>query len=569
MSQRVLQTLTCAALLGLLAGCGGGGGSNEKTVAETGDIKITLGQFHEAYNLITPNSRPDISTLEGRRAFANDLVNKEIVLAEGRRMGMDPGIQAAAEQTMLQKMMETLYRTEISEKVDVLGEDVAEVYENRKFNVKGSHILVEDGAAAERILAEIRSGAISFADAARKYSLDQSTHEDGGQMNELYWSKALADFQLELFGMEPGEMKAFDGTIGGHVLRLDDKIAKEQVTLEELRPQLRSEVRRQLEAVRMREYLESLEAKAGVVWHEEGLDLLVQLIAENAKVDIDTVPGPERFVPPATDEQKAVALASFSGRDWTVGDFIEGLRKMPQQQRPPGVLPRRGLRELIRNSQIRDELLRAEAYALGLDKDEAIRAARARHEEQLLTEQVHFGFLQAADVPDERVRAVFDSSAAENPDALLIPERVELVLLVHTDSAIVAQGLARIRAGEPEEDVIKELSMDFRTAVKGGRTGLIARGNYAPQLEDAAFAAEPGGGWSQPVVTQSGTGAFRVIAHEEPRGATFEELEEQLRTTLVRAEGEKAFEEWLRKERDRRGVQIHDEVLELIGQSVS
>ena len=562
--------MACAALLGLLAGCGGGGGGDEKIVAEAGDIQITLGEFHEAYNAITPNSRPDISTLEGRRAFANDLVNKEIVLAEGRRMGMDPSIETSAEQTVLRKMLETLYRTEISDKVDVLGENVAEVYENRAFNVKGSHILVEDKAAAEKILGEINSGKISFADAAAKYSLDQSTRNKGGAMNEMLWSMALADFQLELFKMEPGEMKAFEGSIGGHVLRLDEKIdAGERQTLEELRPQLRTDVRGQLEAVRMREYLKELEQKAGLEWHDEGLDLLVELIKTNSKVDPDTVPGEDRFVPVATDEQKAVPIASFSGRDWTVGDFIAGLRKMPQQQRPPGVLPVRGVRELIRNSQIRDELLREEAYALGLDKNESIQAARARYVEQMLTEQVHFGFLQAADVPDERIRAVFDSSSAENPEALEVPERVDLVLLVHTDSVQVAKALQRIKAGEPEEDVVQEISMDFRTAIKGGRTGLIARGNYAPQLEDAAFAAKPGSGWSDPVVTQSGTGAFRVIAHEEPRLATFEELKEQLRTTLVRAEGERAFEEWLDAERVRRDVVIHDDALELIGQAVS
>jgi parvulin-like peptidyl-prolyl isomerase len=467
-------------------------------------------------------------------------------------------------------MLETLYRQEISDKVDVLGDEVAEVYERRAFNVKGSHILVEDAAAARTVLDEIESGSISFAAAAEKYSMDQTTRGKGGQMNELSWSRALPDFQLELFQMEPGEMKAFDGTIGGHVLRLDEKIeVAERQTLEELRPQLRSDVRRQLEAVRMREYLKELESKAGLTWNDEGLELLTRLIRENAAVDIDTVEVQDRFIPVATEEQAAAVLASFSGRDWTVGDFVEGLRRMPPQQRPPGALPLRGIRELVRNTQIRDELLRAEAYSLGLDQNENIQAAKQRRMEQMLTEQVHFGFLQAADVPDERIRAVFDSSAAENPESLEIPERVDLVLLVHTDSVQVAKALARIKAGEPEEDVIREVSMDYRTAPNGGRTGLIARGNYAPQLEDAAFAAKPGSGWSKPVVTQSGTGAFRVIAHEQPRLATYEELEEQLRTTLVRAEGERAFEQWLMSERSRRDVQIHDDVLELIGQSVS
>lgn len=565
----MVQTLIFVALLGSLAGCGGGGEGSEKIVAEAGDIKVTLAQFHEAYNLITPNSRPDISTLEGRRAFANDLLNKEIVLAEGRRMEPDPSIQVAIDQTVNQKMLETLYRTEISDKVEVLGEDVAKVYENRKFNVKGSHILVQDGAEAQKILDEIKSGKITFEKAAAKYSLDRATRDKGGAMNEIYWSMALPDFQLQLFDMEPGTMKVYEGSIGGHVLRLDEKIPQELPTLEEMRPSLRSDVRKQLEAVRMREYLSELETKAGLTWHDEGLDLLQKLVAKNATVDVDTVATADRFIPVATDEEKAVPLATFSGRDFTVGDYIEGLRKQPAAQRPPGLLPKRGLRELIRGSMIRDQLLHDESHALGLDKNEAIQAARARRLEQLLVEQVHYRFLQAADVPEERVRAVFDSSKAENPDALLLPERIEMVILVHTDSAVVAQGLARIKAGEDEEKVIRELSMDFRSSIKGGRTGLIARGNYSPQIEDAAFAAKPGSGWSKPIVTQSGTGAFRVLEHQDPRPTTYEEIKDQLTTTLVRNEGEKAFEEWLDSERDKRGVVIHDDVLNLIGQSVS
>jgi hypothetical protein len=259
-----------------------------------------------------------------------------------------------------------------------------------------------------------------------------------------------------------------------------------------------------------------------------------------------------------------VVIASFAGRDWTVGDYIEGLRQAGPGQRPRAVLPRRGFRELIRDSQLRDELLHAEARERGLDKDPAIQAARDRQMEQLLVDQVVYGFLQKAEVPEERARAVYDSVLAATPEALLVPEQVDLMLLIHTDSAVVAQGLARIRSGEDEEAVIRELSVDFRSAVKGGRTGLIARGVYAPELDEVAFAAEPGGGWSPPIVTPTGTGALRVIERTEPRTATFEELEDQLRTTLVRNRGEQAFEEWLAAERERRGVKLHDEVLETI-----
>jgi len=211
---------------------------------------------------------------------------------------------------------------------------------------------------------------------------------------------------------------------------------------------------------------------------------------------------------------------------------------------------------------LRDELLHAEALAKGLDKDPAIRTARERQMGQLLVDQVVYGFLQATDVSEEQARALYDSTLAVSPEALVVPDQVDLVLLIHTDSTVVAQGLARIRAGEDEAAVIKELSVDFRSAAKGGRTGLIPRGTYAPELDEVAFAAEPGSGWSKPIVTPTGTGALRVIEHQEAHTVAFDDLKETLTTSLVRREGEKAFEEWLDSERERRGVKFHDDVLE-------
>jgi parvulin-like peptidyl-prolyl isomerase len=97
----------------------------------------------------------------------------------------------------------------------------------------------------------------------------------------------------------------------------------------------------------------------------------------------------------------------------------------------------------------------------------------------------------------------------------------------------------------------------------------VGRGNYAPQLEDAAFSRTPAQGWSEPIVAQSGAGAVRVIERQSPRLATFDEMHDVLIQNLAQARGETAFEKWLQEQRDTRGVKIHDNVLELIGQPVS
>jgi len=559
----------------LLAGCSGkgeGGGTAAKVVASAGDITVTLADFQQAYDQITENYRPDIGTLEGKRSFANDLLNRAILLDEGYKLGGigDPKIQGHLERARDNQMLQLLYRNEVEAKVDVLGRDVAELYEKRKFNVRASHILLDDVEEAKRVREEIVSGKISFEDAARKYSIDQSSRGAGGALSEIMWGRNLPQFQAMAFELEPGNVsEPVETTIGVHLIRVDERLPQELPDLESMRPQLRTDARRQLEAVRLNEFVEALEEKLGLAWNETTLDRLMERIEEETHQDIDTIPPAEQYIPDVTAEEREMEIASWKGGRWTIGDYVDYLGTQPPNARPVSRLPRNGLREYIRTAQIREKLLVIEARERGYDLDPEVVKADARLREQILVNMVHGRFLQAADVPEEDARALYDSTRAENPDALMLPERVDMMVLVHSDADVVREGLRRIKAGEPENEVIGELSIDFRTRTQGGRTGLVARGNYAPQLEEVAFGGRAGKGWSQVVETESGSGAVKVLAHEQPRIAEFDEMRDQIVQSLANQRGEAAFEEWLQARRDELGVEIHDDVLALIGQSVS
>lgn len=224
------------------------------------------------------------------------------------------------------------------------------------------------------------------------------------------------------------------------------------------------------------------------------------------------------------------------------------------------------MKEVIRNTQIQNEILLAEARARGLDQDPEVLAADQRLREQLLIEKVHGGFLQAADVPIEDVRAMFDSTRAEDPEAFMMPERVDMLIVTHEDPKAVEGAVRRMRNGESEEAVIAEVSMDVRTNKNGGRTGLMARNNYSEAIEDLAFSGIVGKGWSDPIVTPTGTGAIKVLQHDAARPATFEEVKDGLTQRLAQMRGEAAFEQWLADRRRELSVRVNDDVLDLIGQ---
>ncbi len=558
--------------MAVLAGCGGGA-SEEKVVASAGDIQVTLADFNDAYNRITPTNRPDISTLEAKRRFALGLLDKEILLAEGERLGgiSDPKILSQIDLNFRNVASQALYREEVEAKTEVLGRDVADLYEERKVNVKLSHIMLPDLETARRVREEITTGKISFADAAKQYSLDIMTKDEGGAAGEIIWSRVMPEYQKRAFDLEPGEISdPIEGEYGVHLVLVHERVPQEQLPLEDLRVSLRSDARRQKETERMRAFLQELEAKENLTWHEDGLAVLEQCIDTMLKQDIDTIPREEQYIPEPTEEQRRITLATFGGRDWTIGDYTDALAVQPLPNRPVSRMPRRALKEMIRTTQIDAQLIFEEAVARGLDKDPEVVMQDRRMREHILLELVHGRFLQDVEVTEEEARAVYDSVLAASPSALEIPERVDMLVLISTKEDVVREGLRRMRQGEPEEAVIQELSEDFRTKYRGGRTGLIPRANYAPQLEEVAFdPARVGKGWSEPVVTESSTGAVKVLAHEEPRVSTFEEQKQMLMNRLVQARGEGAFEEWMQERRDSLGVEIHDEVLELIGQPVS
>lgn len=560
------------AAVAVLAGCGGKDkGPLDKVVARAGDIQVTLADFADAWNKISPPNRPDISTIEQKRTFANDLVNQRILLAEARRLGgiTDPRILDALEQRRRTDMLSALYRAEVTQKVEVMGSEVEELYQKRGTAVKASHILLDDMETARKLHADITAGRIAFDEAAKQYSLDQSTKVKGGSLGEIQWAQTLPTFQDRAFSQEPGTIsEPFETTFGVHILRVEERVPRQLGTLDEMRVQLRNEVRSQKEQLRLREFSAELEKKAGLAWNEDGLAALEAAIARMTEVDPDTVDADRRFLPDVSEAEKGTVLATFSGRSWTIGDYVTALEKQPYSSRPPARIPRAGLRELIRSTQIAPELAAAEAQARGLGDTPELKSTVARLEEQVLIEQLHGRFMQSVDVTPEDVRAYFDSTRAADSSAFMYPERVDMLVITNPSVDVVKDALRRMRKGENEQAVLKEVSFDHLTNQKGGRTGLVGRGTYSPPIEDVAFSGRVGKGWSEPVVLEGAAAAVKVLDQQPPRPARFEEIEGQLTQALQQQRGDEAFEDWLDKERETRGVEILDDALALYDQAV-
>ena len=147
----------------------------------------------------------------------------------------------------------TLSLNSLAESVEVSDDEIQSYYDKRVQDLVGeerraSHILIEDGDDAEKLLAEIQqrlSDGESFADLAKEYSADTLSAKDGGDLG--YAARGVYDeaFEKVLFTLKEGELSAPVRTrFGTHLIKLTGIRRSEAPALADIRDQLRSEIAR-------------------------------------------------------------------------------------------------------------------------------------------------------------------------------------------------------------------------------------------------------------------------------------------------------------------------------------
>ena len=154
-------------------------------------------------------------------------------------------------------------------------------------------------------------------------------------------------------------------------------------------------------------------------------------------------------------------------------------------------------------------------------------------------------------VDDDELRALFEAER----ESFVTPEKREvshILISVPADADSTAEEEARARlaalgsrieVGESFEDLARENSDDPGSATAGGSLGFIERGVMVPPFEEAAFALAPGE-LSEPVRSSYGWHLIKVTSVQGSRGATFEEVRDQVLAQYRTREAERIYVEY-------------------------
>jgi Parvulin-like peptidyl-prolyl isomerase len=254
-STAVLAVLLIVSLL--LHVFGSRAGSAE-AVATVNGVKITKDELF------------DEMAAYGGSSVLDDLIRQEVIrqaVEEAGKTASDEEVQARMEkfaepygsmdaflaeiayygysEEMLREQVATQIKIEkiIGADVAVTDEEIAAYFEENKDSfdqpetVRASHILVETREEAESLLKQLEAGA-DFAELAAEHTLDEMTKESGGDIGDFARGEMEEGFEETAFGLEIGETAIAETSYGFHVVRVTDKSAAQEATLDSAREEI-------------------------------------------------------------------------------------------------------------------------------------------------------------------------------------------------------------------------------------------------------------------------------------------------------------------------------------------
>jgi peptidyl-prolyl cis-trans isomerase C len=228
---------------------------NGKSVPKS-RVDFLLKQANQGGQPVPPNAE---------QQARDQVVLREIFAQEAERRGMGNTADFRAKMELARQSIIIGELFEDYRRKNAIGDDAAKSeYERIKAAEAGTeyrarHILVEKEEEAKSLLAQLKSGA-KFEDLAKKHSKDPGSGERGGDLDFAKADSYVPEFGQAMAKLKKGEMTdaPVKSQFGWHIIKLEDSREAQFPGFDEVKDQ----VKRRLEQVRMQEYQESLRKAA-------------------------------------------------------------------------------------------------------------------------------------------------------------------------------------------------------------------------------------------------------------------------------------------------------------------
>ena len=209
-----------------------------------------------------------IEVRENRAKFIETVVTEEALLQSVLANGFAGEAELRGKVKAL--VAEHLIESRVRNAVEVTPEMVERYYRDNQRVIRGEtvvvrHILLASRDECEALMPKIDSDQ-TFADFAEQKSLDRESAGRGGVLGRVMNHNAWLGFEQEMFQMNDGEMRIFDGSDGGcHLVRAGAREVPPLPPLDQVRERISSLLAREQEIALLRELVGDVERRIVIV----------------------------------------------------------------------------------------------------------------------------------------------------------------------------------------------------------------------------------------------------------------------------------------------------------------
>ena len=251
----------------------------KKELARINDRVITLAEFEQDMEQLPPHLKTLVIDKEGRKTFLQNLIERELLLQEGLKKGLDKDeeILSKVEQFRQGLIAEALMEELCAGKDSVSDNEVKAYYQKNQGKyllgerVRIRHIMVKTLDEAKEIKKRLSQGE-DFIALAKQYSM-WPTKQQGGDLGYIQRGQVKnKTFERAAFSLGKGELSDIVKTeFGFHIIRLEDRQKPRQLTFSEVREEIRTFLRDKKRKEILTSHLKGLRDGAQIRINEEVL----------------------------------------------------------------------------------------------------------------------------------------------------------------------------------------------------------------------------------------------------------------------------------------------------------
>jgi parvulin-like peptidyl-prolyl isomerase len=362
--------LLLPALLVALAAAGCGKAQEGHTLVTTGSRRLTVEQFEE-YARNDEVMQPYFVLPESaqKKALFEDLLSYEVLAEAGVRAGFDKdSAYTHIETDALPRLLpDALYDTHIGSTVKVSESEARIFYDGQNEEHRLAVIALADEASAKAALARLDAGT-PFAEVAKTMSIDPNAARTGGEIPSWVTLGQLPlDVEKAIAPLKPGEHTGVIAQPNGSYIftLLEKRPRKDPPPFDQNKQEIVKMLESRKKGALVAQYLGGLKKQYelkldGPGWTVVG-EKVLQMPDSTARW---LATDPKRAG--LTDDELKQTVATWTGRTYTVHDFIKDMTKAEVNDRPPaGNVP---LAKVFVEGKAMNEILVAEAKKEKLDK---------------------------------------------------------------------------------------------------------------------------------------------------------------------------------------------------------